>query len=230
MKASLLLKGAILFMAASAAMGDVSTQLQLIDSNLPIPLRDPCVPTIYMDIMVGTRLSIIVSSDTGGYWSGGLFIVDSNQNYCELLCRDCNGVECGGSILPDAGIGAGAFGWEDDSLKGYVLNTSDDANAADWFIIDYIATNIGSCSIGIFDDNYSLDVPLYEIFLIHVRTRDFNNDNVVNFPDLAFLAYYWLQTGCSGPDWCQGCDLDINGDVDTNDLVLFSKFWLNRTR
>ena len=230
MKAQFLLKVIILFITASALRGEVSTKLQLIESNSPIQLRDPCVPNVYIDIMVGTRLSIIVSSDTGGYWSGGLFIVDANQNYGLLSCRDNNSIECGGSILPYAGIGASAFSWEGDFFKGYVLNSSDDANAADWFIIDYLATNIGSCSIGIFDDNYSLDVPIYEIFLNQVRTRDFNNDNVVNFPDLAFLAYYWLQTGCSGPDWCQGCDLDTNGDVDANDLLLFSEFWLKRTR
>lgn len=215
---------------ASTAMSEVSTRLQLIDSKMSIPLNDPCVPNVYKDIMVGTRLSIIVSSDTGGYFSGGLFIVDANQNYGDLSCRDCISIECRCSIFPDAGVGAGVLSWDDGHLNGYVVNSPDDANAGDWFIIDYIAANIGLSRIGIFDDNYSLEQPVYEIFLNQVRTRDFNNDSVVDFTDLALFASYWLQTGCNEPDWCGGSDLDTDGDVNTSDLILFSGFWLDRTR
>ncbi len=225
-----LLESVIIIIVASAACGEVSTRVYLRDSNIPLKLADPCIPHIYQDIMVGTRLSIIVSSDTGGYWSGGLFLVDMNHNYGDLSCRDCNGIECGCSLFPAAGEGAGVLSWENDYLNGYIMNTTNDAIAGDWFIIDYLATNIGDCNVGVFDDNVSLELPVYEISFHQIRTRDFNGDGVVNFADLALFASYWQQTGCNGPGWCEGTDLDINGKVDANDLMLFCDYWLERTK
>lgn len=232
MKALFLLKLAILFIMASAAMGEVSTRVQLKDSNLPLEPADPCIPYIYQDIMVGTRLSIIVSSDTGGYWSGGLFIVDANRNYGVLSGRDYNDMtlDWAGSRFPEAGVLARVWDCEEDFKSGFLLSGYDEAIAGDWFIIDYLATNIGDCNVGVFDDNISLEFPVYEISFHQVGTRDFNGDGIVNFADLALLASYWQQTGCNEPGWCEGSDLDTNGKVDVYDLLLFCNYWLERTR
>jgi hypothetical protein len=77
-----------------------------------------------------------------------------------------------------------------------------------------------------FYDNFEL---AYYIPFSHVRTRDFNNDAEVGFADFAILASHWQATNCNDPGWCQGTDLDIDGDVDFNDLMLFAEYWLERT-
>jgi len=60
--------------------------------------------------------------------------------------------------------------------------------------------------------------------------RDFDYDTKVDFVDFAILASYWQVTDCCNLDWCEGSDLDIDGDVDVNDLMLFCDYWLKKTR
>jgi hypothetical protein len=233
MKTIMMLKIAILLIMASAASGEVSTRVQLMDSNLPLEPADPCIPYIYQDIMVGTRLSIIVSSDTGGYWNGGLLIADANRNYGVLSGRDYNDItmDYEGSRFPAANVWARVWDWQEDLKSGFVLSGDGDAIAGDWFIIDYLAATIGDCNVGVFDfDNISPELPVYEISFHQVRTRDFNGGGIVNFADLALFASYWQQTGCNEPEWCEGTDLDINGKVDANDLMLFCNYWLERAK
>ncbi|MHC4624621.1 MAG: PKD domain-containing protein, partial [Planctomycetota bacterium] len=43
--------------------------------------------------------------------------------------------------------------------------------------------------------------------------------NYLNY--LADLAYYWLEAGCGGPDWCDGVDLNQDATVNFVDLALF---------
>jgi len=103
------------------------------------------------------------------------------------------------------------------------------AVAGDWFIIDYTATSVGDCNVGYYDHSISGIDPNYYLEFSHVRTRDFNNDTKVDFIDFAVLASYWQATVCSDPNWCEGVDLDIDGNVDANDLALFVDYWLERT-
>ena len=35
----------------------------------------------YRDVMVGDKLTIIVSSDSNGFWGGGLYVVGVNRRY-----------------------------------------------------------------------------------------------------------------------------------------------------
>ncbi|MCK4628775.1 MAG: hypothetical protein KAT56_07205, partial [Sedimentisphaerales bacterium] len=48
---------------------------------------DGVTPFVDRDIMVGTKLTIIVSSDDDGYWSGGLFITGQDRALAELTAR-----------------------------------------------------------------------------------------------------------------------------------------------
>ncbi|MCJ7729293.1 MAG: hypothetical protein MUO27_05395, partial [Sedimentisphaerales bacterium] len=57
-----------------AVKENISTRVYFRDSNTPLELADPNVPWVYRDIMVGTRLTIIVDSNASGSWSGGLLI------------------------------------------------------------------------------------------------------------------------------------------------------------
>jgi hypothetical protein len=36
-------------------------------------------------------------------------------------------------------------------------------------------------------------------------------------------------TNCTDLNGCEGADLDLDGDVDRDDLMLFAAYWLERT-
>ena len=227
---------AIILGAISIAAGTISTNVFLRDSNTPLELVNPNVPHIYRDIMVGTKLKIIVSSDTNEYWGdgygddgGSLAIEEAYQPYGVLSARgpQIDGNDWSGSHLPAAGTSADVYEW---CPVGFDLYTgSHNIEAGDWFIIDYNVTDIGTCNVGFYDHRISWDEPIYYLCFSHVRTRDFNNDTIVNFRDYAILASHWLDT-CNAPSWCEGTDLNNNGKVNINDLMLFCEFWLERTR
>ena len=213
----------LFFSMASVAMGEVSTRVCLADGNTPLE---------YQDIMVGTRLTIIVSSDANGLWNGGLFIKDPYRDYGVLWGRDYNSVtlDWEGSRFEAAGNGARVKDWQGNVMSGFDFYGDSGAVVGDWFIIDYNAINIGDCNVGFYDYSVSLDIPIYNIEFTHVRTRDFNNDTKVDFGDFAILASYWQKAGCSDPNWCEGTDLNTNGSVDANDLMLFVDYWLEKTQ
>ncbi len=208
---------------ASVAVGEVSTRVYLADGNTPLE---------YQDIMVGTKLTIIVSSDANGLWNGGLFIKDPYRDYGVLSGRDYNDttLDWEGSRFEAAGDGARVKDLQDDVMSGFDFYGDSDAVVGDWFIIDYNATNIGDCNVGFYDYSVSWDDPIYNIEFTHVRTRDFNGDTKVNFIDFAVLASHWQVTDCGNPDWCEGTDLDTDGNVDANDLMLFADYWLEKTQ
>ena len=95
--------------------------------------------------------------------------------------------------------------------------------------IDYNATAIGSCTVEFADYDISFD-PIEYFDFNHVRSRDFNKDTKVNFSDFAKLAFYWQDSDCNDPNWCEGTDLDTDGSVDHNDLIDFGDYWLEKTR
>jgi len=221
----------LFFSVASTAIGEVSTRVCLADGNTPFLPPDSNFPNVYPDIMVGTKLTIIVSSDADGYWDGGLFIVDPYRDYGVLSGRDYNDttLDWEGSRFPAAGEEARVYDWEGDDMSGFDFYGDDYAEANDWFIIDYNATAVGDCNVGFYDYNVSMDDPIYCHEFFHVRTRDFNNDTVVDFADFGVLASYWQVADCNDPNWCEGTDLDTSGTVDSNDLGLFVDYWLEET-
>jgi len=212
----------LFFGMASVAAGAVSTRVCEADGNTPFDGRE---------IMVRTKLTIIVSSDASEQWDGGLHIAGADRNYGLLSARDYNDDtnDWAGSRFPPAGPDARVWDWEDAVIKGFDLYGDIEAVAGNWFIIDYNATNIGDCNVGFYDYSVSYDVPIYDIPFSHVRTRDFNIDTKVDFADFAILGSYWQETDCNDPNWCGGTDLDIDGYVDNYDLMLFVDYWLEKT-
>ncbi|MFA5252116.1 MAG: hypothetical protein WC454_05990 [Phycisphaerae bacterium] len=216
----------LFFGITSMAAGEVSTRVCLADGT-PFEPNYVDLPIIkYPDIMVGTKLSIIVWSDVAEDWPDGGALVTEDTDI--LFGRDCDEYECPGSILPAAGDYAYTVRIEYPGF-GFEFYGGEEPNAGDWFIIDYNAVDIGYCNVAFYDYDISTMVPLYTLILHHVRTRDFDQDAKVDFNDYAILASYWLQAGCNEPGWCQGTDLDVDGNVDFNDLRLFCEFWLEKT-
>lgn len=58
------------------------------------------------------------------------------------------------------------------------------------------------------------------------RPPDFNCDYLFDIADLNYLIAEWLMTGCAAENtWCQRRDLDISGEVDLSDFVIFCQYW-----
>ena len=222
---------ALVFGIATAAEANLSTRVCLSDGNTPLELADPCVPFVYRDIMVGTKLTIIVHSDAGGNWGSDLTIEGEYIGYGLLSARDYNEItgDYEGSRFEAAGWGARLWEWVEDGIQGFNLDGHTSAVPGDWFIIDYTATAVGECKVGFYDRSISWSDPNYYLTFFHVRTRDFNKDTKVDFNDFAVFASHWQKTDCSEPSWCEGADLDIDSDIDLGDLMLFAEYWLEKT-
>ena len=59
---------------APVAAGKIWTSVYRSDGITPLPAADPNDPSVYQDIMVGTRLVVVLSSDTGLDWLGCLVL------------------------------------------------------------------------------------------------------------------------------------------------------------
>jgi hypothetical protein len=218
-----------LFMT-SPVLGAVFTKVCEADGNTPFNGGD---------IMVGTKLTIIVWSDDNEYWGdeygddgGSLAIEEAYWNYGVLSAIGPQvGGDWTGSHFPAAGDEAAVYDWEESGIDGFDLYTgSTDIEAGNWFIIDYTALDIGDCNVGFYDHRISWDEPIYYIAFSQVRTRDFNNDTKVDFSDFAIFASHWEATNCNEANgWCEGTDLNTDGNVDSTDLMLFCEYWLAKT-
>lgn len=234
MKKLVLLALTVILSIAPTAKGEVSTRVCLTDGETLLQPIEVNLPIIrYPDIMVGTELTVIISSDVAEFWNGSLAIADANIDYGILSCSDYGETtrECVGSSLPAAGDEAGVWPWVEAGIKGLDLYTgSTGVEIGDWFIIDYTATKVGNCKVGLYDYSINLFGPVYYLTLSHVQTRDFDDDANVNFIDFAILASHWQEMDCNDPDWCEGTDLDANDSVDIYDLILFCDYWLETTK
>jgi len=220
----------------SVASGEVSTRVCFADGNTPFLPVDSNLPIIeYPDIMVGTKLTIIVDSNVAEDWSGCLIIKDANMNYGVLSARGpLIFGDWSGSHLEAAGENALVIDWEEPGIDGFSLYTDwdlDNIDTGDWFIIDYNATNIGDCNVGFYESDppFGEDILINYLGFTHVRTRDFNDDTNVDFADFAVLALYWGLTNCDELNWCDGVDLNTDRIVDFNDVMLFTDYWLEKT-
>ncbi|MHC4762624.1 MAG: hypothetical protein ACYS71_04520, partial [Planctomycetota bacterium] len=97
---------------ALIAAAQISVEVYEADEVTPFDCND--------DIMVGTELVLIISSDSNDYWSGGLFIEGQDRALGTLAGRgldpnDPNARDYTDSHYEDAGDLAIVTGWKDSS-------------------------------------------------------------------------------------------------------------------
>jgi len=218
----------VLFMVSVVA-GQISLQVYESDGETPFDCNE--------EIMVGTKLALVVNSDSNDYWGGGLFI-DGNDRTLGILSGrgyDPNTRYYTDSYFEAAGDFAKVTAWKDSLIWGFDLytfypvdgNSEDDTTeAGDWFIIDYEANDIGGCNVGFYDYSVDWNEPNFVISFSHVPTRDMDSDGNVNFEDYSLFAEQWGASDCNEPNWCDGADFDLDGYVDWYDLGLFVDYWL----
>lgn len=232
----------IVTLFAPVALAKVWTTVYRCDGVTPLPAADPNHPTVYRDIMVGTRLVIVISSDKGESWWGDLLVSADRAVYGALSGRGYTRTSVGllnyrDSCLESAGTtgtAALAYDYVDYLWVGLEFNTNftptmsgHPAVPGAWFVCDYRAGRVGACDVGLYDLSVSFDVPIETLSFTHVPSRDFNGDTVVNFQDLALLASHWSsKADPNSPD--AGFDLNSDGHVDLGDLAFFSEYWLER--
>jgi len=209
------------------------------DEKTPLEVVDANGPTVFRDIMAGTRLTIILRSDQAEYLCGGLVMSWDDIIYGDIMARGAHDEfwRYADSCLYDAGSEARTSPMDDSYSHGFQFNstyTKDHrrrtAVPGDWFIMDYRALQAGSCAIGFY--NYMVDefAPQETLSFHHVPTRDFNADRVVDLRDFAILASRWQSTRDADPNSPDvALDFDKDLRIDANDLTLFSDFWLERT-
>jgi hypothetical protein len=220
--------------AVFASMGGakVWTTIYRCDGVTPLPPVDANRPTTYGDIMVGTRLVIVISSDLGEYWFGGLHIPQDDANYGTLSGRGYVKlpVNYKDSCLPSAGKTALARPFHDEEDFGFDFTTSPSGpvQPGDWFVVDYYAKQVGVCHVGLYNLFTSYDVPIETLSFTHVPSRDLNGDTIVDFKDLALLGSHW---NCEPDSNSSAAAFDLNGDgrIDFADLALLAEHWLERT-
>jgi len=191
--------------------------------------KDGVTPYDGRPLMVGSELSIKVSSDVANYWGGGLFIAGDDRGRGCLSARglDLESRDWVESHLPAAGEYARVTSWKDQYIWGYDLYTSD-ANglAGDWFVIDYLATGVGDPNVQLYDYSVSYSEPVEVITFAQGPSRDMNNDGIVNAIDFATFAAYWLISDCNEPNGCGRADFNRDGNIDVYDLALFGDYWM----
>jgi hypothetical protein len=243
----------------SVAAARVWVTVYRYDGKTPLAAVDSTHPDVYRDIMVGTRLTLVISSDTANKWGGKLELSWDDALYGRLRGRGLTPPAPGSplkvstyhdSCLDAAGTKATVMDYVDDHSIG--LNFGNDiypyitgghpAYPGDWFVVDYYAEQVGDCRVefhghdlvGHAADRNAVPVIspeqlLQTLFFQHVASRDFNGDTVVDFRDFARFAACWR----SAPDPNAGAEaaFDFNTDsrIDSSDLASFCAYWLERT-
>lgn len=229
----MLLSLVVMAILASNAWPAVTANVFLADEQTPLLLIDPNVPNVYRPIMVGTRLTIFISSDTAGGWQGFLEIPRQDVGIGILAGRGYRDYgwlgRYEGSCLEAAGTFAGVQFHESSRGISFDLFADFDAIPGEWFVLDYYAEMLGKCDIGFYYYTKTMLDPLGVLSFTHVPSRDFDGDTIVNFVDFAFLASQWEQQAVVDPNMNGSPDLDDNGVVNIFDMALFSSYWLDRT-
>ncbi|MBN2512750.1 MAG: hypothetical protein JXB18_07415 [Sedimentisphaerales bacterium] len=185
----------------------------------------------YRDIMVGKEYPLLVYADANDLWSGSLFIEDTYRDLGSLHGRDKdpNSRDWAGSHLDAAGLDAQVIAWNDSAMSGFdFYNDVTKRRPGHWFIVDYRADKPGTCKVDFYQHpvSWTLPDPNQSIIFENIANRDLNLSDVVNFQDFGLFSQYWLCQDCTEPSWCNGADMDQNGQVGIEDVVLFAEYWL----
>lgn len=221
----------------SAVHAAVWTTAYRFDEVTPLAAVDANQPTVYRDIMVGTHLVLIVSSDSDEPWTGALYISWEDASCGVLMGRGYSPAwgSYGESCLDAAGRGA-MVGVYAGAGAGFELSTAEsfgvpgwDPLAGEWFILDYHAQAVGSCHVILYSGAVGQRTLVETLSFTHVMSRDFDDDRVVGFEDFALLASRWRTTVDSDPN-SPSTRLDLNSDqqIGAQDLALFSEYWLDQ--
>jgi len=137
------------------------------DGKTPLAAVDSNHPDVYREIMVGTRLTLVISSDTANSWSGDLQLSQDEAPYATLSGRGFTYIYTRpdsktriptyqDSCLDAAGTDATARSWADAYLIGFFFENDAKsyrtygghaAYPGDWFIVDYYAEQAGECRV-----------------------------------------------------------------------------------
>jgi hypothetical protein len=185
-------------------------------------------------VMAGTRLPLVISSDMGGVpWDGSLGIATEFWGVGTLSGRgrdddpNLHALSYPGSALE-------AAGWRPDVLfrcvdvsrtSMFTFLAAWHSQPGDWFVIDYRAQEPGYCEVDLFEFAVSFETPVRTLCFEHAPSRDFNEDDIVDFVDFALLAGQYGSVVEPGTL----LDFDQNGLVDAQDVAQFSNYWLTIT-
>jgi len=218
-----MMKKAIIY---AVFMGVISAATAKITFN--VYESDGLTPFDGRNITVGTELKLIVASDANDFWAGGLFLHGENRDLAILSGsgKEPDSRDWAGSHLDSAGPEALVFRWEDSRIEGFDLFSDSNSVPGEWFVIDYTALAPGDPNVGFYEYSASWNDPNGYVTFHQVPAADFNTDGIVNLLDYSVLAFCWQADDCSDPDGCQKADLDRDGTVDVDDLLLFADDWL----
>ena len=164
----------IVVLLSAVVSAEVSVSVYRPDGRTPLGPVEPNLIKVYPDIMVGTRLALVVHSDTPGYWWGGLLLTWNNWVVGNVSARgESSGLpelSYEESVLPAAGTAALVQDCIEPSLVGFELVSWVDAVAGDWFVLEYHAEQIGLCYLGLYDYGFSLSIPIEILLFSHVRS------------------------------------------------------------
>jgi hypothetical protein len=231
---------AVIVAVAPLAAAKVWTTVYRCDETTPLAVADPNRPGVYRDIMVGTRLVIVVNSDAAGYWWGQLRLSWDDEKHAKLSGRGYTSGAPGDfasnyrdSCLESAGKGAIVSDYIDPKGIGLEFNSDPlplGAVPGAWFIFDYRTEQAGSCDVELYDMLDSPHMPVETLSFTHVPSQDFDGDGIVNFKDLHLLGGRWRSAADHDPNGPTArFDLDTDGHIDIRDLALFCDYWLERT-
>jgi hypothetical protein len=214
------------FFCLLTGLAMASVQVRISDPNTLEPID-------LTEIMVGSRIALVVHSDTADFWSGGVFIEESDRALGLLTARDKdpNSRDWSGSHLSDAGPEAYVTEWKDSLIWGFEMYPDNfERSPGNWFVIDYYAAAEGPCSVNVYDYNYSWTIPdpNLSVVISNTPTRDIKPDGFVNLADFMIFSTYWLADDCSDPNnSCYAADFSRNGSVGFEDVILFADYWLH---
>jgi hypothetical protein len=213
---------------SSVLQAEVWMTVYRCDETTPLAPADPNYPHVYADIMVGTKLVVVVSSDASLDFEG--FLLFPDDGVMSLTGRGHHPTRrvCVDSSLPAAGEEAYVVSFVDVGARGFNLGTGLLPFSGDWFIFDYYAERVGSCGIELYDLFGDWNVPIDMLSFAHVLSCDFNGDNSIDFEDLALLASHNSPVPDSISDDQAAFDLNSDRVIDFRDLAQFSEHWLER--